>query len=111
MAYLPESDGEVILFDIENALKIIDTCKNNIIFPEYPFSYHEAMVVCWKREALDGLKKYIVKKRWGRPILDIIEEYGYIMKLHFANTPEGSEISEMYDIMADTIVDIACYFM
>lgn len=111
MAYLPENDDDALLFDIENALKIIDICKNNITFPDYPFSYQEGVEVCWKREALDGLKEYIVKNRWNRPILDLIEDYSYDMKLHFANAPEGSEVCEMYGIMADTIENIACYFM
>jgi hypothetical protein len=111
MAYLPESDGDIILFDIENAIKVIDMCRDNITFPEYPFSYQEGIEVCWKREALDGLKRYLIKNRWDHPILDIIEDYANRMKLFAAETPEGSEVSQMYSVMADTVTDIACYFM
>ena len=103
--YNPDDEEPVLLHEIINGY------ENKFMgFPGYPVSVEKEIEISQKHQGLEMLKRYIVKHRFEKKVIDLINDFSYLMYCRAKRCTAGSEAYQLYRNIHDAVQEIAGEF-
>lgn len=116
MVYYNPEDEELdppdLLFDVQNALDAITGFTDaEYSYPVYPISKEKELEICYKRQGLDELKKFIVEHRYEDRVVNLVDRFSCRMNIQAAKSVPGSEAYQLFCMMRDAAEEVAVRFL